>query len=88
MSNAMFEPRNNEERMAQRNLILRSPAGSNLYGTATPESDRDEVGIFIPDPEYVLGLKVCEQVEHKTNSSASGRRNDWVKKLRESLKGK
>lgn len=64
-----------EQRMAWDNLILHTPVGSHLYGTDTPSSDLDFAGIFIPSEEYVLGLKRCDQVEWKTNSCGSGKRN-------------
>ena len=64
-----------EQEMAKRNLIFKAMVGSKLYGTDTKKSDRDYVGIFIPDKEYILGLKRCEQVEFRTNPSSSGHRN-------------
>ena len=65
-----------EQEMAERNLILKVMVGSNLYGTETPNSDKDYMGIFIPDREYVMGLSKCEQVDIRTNPSDSGRRNE------------
>lgn len=65
-----------EREMAERNLILKAMVGSNLYGTESKDSDKDYVGIFIPDEEYVLGLPTCDQVEVRTNPSDSGRRNN------------
>jgi predicted nucleotidyltransferase len=65
-----------EREMAERNLILKVMVGSHLYGTETENSDKDYVGVFIPDKEYVMGLKTCEQVEIRTNPSDSGHRND------------
>lgn len=64
-----------EQEMAQKNLILKMEVGSNLYGTATPASDRDYLGVFVPSEEYILGNKRCEQVELRTNPSSSGKRN-------------
>jgi hypothetical protein len=64
-----------EQEMALRNTVLRTVTGSHLYGTNTPESDHDEAGIFVPDQDYVIGTKRCEQVEVKSNSSDSGKRN-------------
>jgi len=64
-----------EQQMAQDNLILKCIVGSHLYGTNTPNSDKDYVGVFIPDKEYVLGLQKCEQVDIRTNPADSGRRN-------------
>jgi len=64
-----------EQKMALENRILFTEVGSHMYGTNVPESDHDYVGIFIPDKEYLLGLKRCDQVEIKTNPSSSGKRN-------------
>ena len=49
-----------EQEMAQRNTIYKAMVGSHLYGTEHKESDKDYVGIFIPDKEYVLGLPTCD----------------------------
>jgi len=64
-----------EQEMAERNLILKAMVGSHLYGTETKDSDKDYVGIFIPNKEYVMGLARCEQVEIRTNPTNSGHRN-------------
>ena len=37
--------------MENKNFIIKSVFGSHLYGTDTPESDRDYKGIFIPSME-------------------------------------
>jgi len=52
-----------EQKMASDNLIYKIRIGSNMYGTITETSDEDLGGIFIPDKDYVLGTKHCEQVE-------------------------
>lgn len=64
-----------ERDMAGRNLILKFLAGSHAYGMSTPDSDKDYLGVFIPDEEYVLGNKKCEQVQIRTNDSGSGKKN-------------
>ncbi len=47
-------------------LIMRCVSGSQAYGMATPESDVDIRGIFIPKREYHLGfMKRVEQIESK-----------------------
>jgi len=46
-----------------------------LYGTETDDSDKDYLGVFIPDKDYVLGTKRVEQVEIRTNPTDSGHRN-------------
>ena len=46
-----------------RNLILKIRTGSQLYGTDTPDSDEDYVGIFIKPSEYILGLNNIEQID-------------------------
>ena len=48
---------------AESNRILEIRSGSHLYGTNTPESDEDFVGIFMPPKEYVYGLKSVEEVD-------------------------
>jgi len=48
---------------AESNRILEIRSGSHLYGTNTPESDEDFVGIFMPPKEYVYGLKNVEEVD-------------------------
>lgn len=48
---------------AEDNKILEIVTGSHLYGTSTPESDEDFVGIFMPPEEYVLGLQSVQEVD-------------------------
>lgn len=64
-----------EQKMSQDNLILLTHSGSHLYGTNTPTSDKDYIGVFIPDKSYVSGLKNIEQIEYRTNKSDSGSKN-------------
>jgi hypothetical protein len=64
----------NEKLMAEKNKILEIVSGSHLYGTSTPESDADFIGVFMPDEEYVLGFKKCEEVDFSIISKdASGK---------------
>jgi len=48
---------------ANRECILEVKTGSHLYGTNTPDSDEDYVGIFLPPKEYIIGLKNVEEVD-------------------------
>ena len=52
-----------EQKLALKNLILKVRVGSRLYGTSTPESDEDFVGVFVPDAKYLLGLHFDEDYE-------------------------
>jgi len=52
-----------EREQAIENMILKVRIGSHLYGTNTPESDEDFLGVFIPDHEYLIGLKTIEEVD-------------------------
>lgn len=54
------------EKLAKGNEILRVRAGSVVYGTSTGASDADEMGVCIPPPEYVAGLRHFELYEHHT----------------------
>lgn len=49
--------------MVNQNLIYKCIHGSTAYGLATPESDVDVKGIFIPTEDYYFGTKVIEQQE-------------------------
>lgn len=64
-----------EREMAEKNLILKFLAGSHAHGTNTENSDKDYIGVFIPDEEYLLGSKTCEQVQIRTNPSNSKKQN-------------
>lgn len=46
--------------------ILRTEAGSSVLGLSTAGADRDELGICIPPPEYVVGLQQFEQYVYRT----------------------
>lgn len=65
-----------ERKMAVDNCLLFFRVGSVMYGTNIPgKSDSDFVGVFMPTEEYTLGLKKVEQVEFRTNDTASGKKN-------------
>jgi len=64
-----------EQKIAEKNLILKFLSGSHAYGTQTPESDKDHIGVFIPPERYILGNKRCEQVQIRTNPSDSKKKN-------------
>jgi len=58
------------------NVVLEVKSGSHLYGTNTPESDRDYMGIFMPPEEYVFGLKTVKEVDCSIKSKDKSGRND------------
>lgn len=45
-----------EREYALKHRIFETVVGSQAYGTSTPESDVDRVGVMIPGPEYFLSL--------------------------------
>jgi hypothetical protein len=54
------------------NLIMKAVAGSHLYGTDTPASDRDWKGVALPTWEQVALGQIPKQMAHlSTNSSSS-----------------
>jgi hypothetical protein len=54
-------------RIADLGTILRSQVGSGVHGTAIDgQDDRDEMGICIEPPEYVVGLERFEQYIFRT----------------------
>lgn len=56
-----------------KNKILEFNVGSYLYGTNTEESDRDVCGIFMPNIEYVLGFKRCEEIDCSIKDKVEGK---------------
>jgi len=48
---------------AKQNMILKIRVGSHLFGTSTPDSDEDFVGIFMPFDETVYGFRKCDEVD-------------------------
>ncbi len=55
------------------NIIVKMKFGAHLYGTATPESDLDYKGIFMPAKEDLLLGRVAKSVNYST--SKDGLRN-------------
>ena len=56
-----------KRRIAEAGLILRCQVGSGVHGTAVSGTDdRDEMGIALEPPEFVVGLRGFEQYEHHT----------------------
>jgi hypothetical protein len=48
-------------------VILRCQVGSGVHGTSiSGQDDRDEMGVAIEPPEYVIGLRRFEQYEYHT----------------------
>lgn len=56
-----------KRRIALGGTILRCQVGSGVHGTAiSGTDDRDELGICIEPPDYVIGLRTFEQYEFHT----------------------
>jgi uncharacterized protein len=54
-------------RVAEQAMILRVLVGSGVHGTAVDgQDDRDEMGICVEPPEYVVGLRRFEQYIFRT----------------------
>lgn len=48
--------------IAERFTVLRCEVGSRVHGIAIPgREDRDEIGMCVEPPEYVIGLRSFEQ---------------------------
>lgn len=63
------------ENIKGRNLLYKARVGSYLYGTETPESDEDFLGVFLPLPEDYLGLERIDDIDSSTKGSEAQRRN-------------
>lgn len=55
------------QEIAEKNCILRTVVGSSLHGlNIEGEDDRDEMGVCVEPPEYLLGLGRFEQHVHRS----------------------
>lgn len=53
--------------IAESGTIIRAPVGSTLHGLHNPGTDdRDEMGVCIEPPDYVLGLRKFEHFVYRT----------------------
>lgn len=61
------------------NIIVRMEFGSHLYGTATPQSDRDYKGIFLPTKEEIFLNKIPKSISfHSKKGSETKNTSDDV----------
>lgn len=61
------EPKVTDQEIAEPNEILRSVVGSTVHGLAIEGTDdHDEMGVCIPPPDYVIGLRKFEQWTWRT----------------------
>jgi predicted nucleotidyltransferase len=61
--------------MKEGKIIFKCRTGSHLYGLNNENSDEDFVGVFIPNEEYILGLKNIDEVDNSTKKSSKTGRN-------------
>lgn len=64
--------------VVERNIVLLSEVGSRAYGTNMGDTDTDLMGIFIPPPEYVMGMKTKDHWVSSTGSDDSANGPDDV----------
>ena len=57
-------------------VIFEAFCGSQLYGTATPESDEDFVGIYMVPKQILYGINKMEEIDLSTNKSSSKNTSD------------
>ncbi|MFE9749798.1 DNA polymerase beta superfamily protein [Saccharothrix saharensis] len=59
--------------IARRATVLRTQVGSGVYGTAIEGTDdRDEMGVCVEPPEFVIGLRRFEQYIHRSAEERTG----------------
>lgn len=54
------------------NLILKCEVGSRVHGLSIGSDDKDEMGVCIEPPEYIIGLKKFEQYVYRTAEERQG----------------
>ena len=62
--------------IVNKHTILEVRTGSHLYGTNTPESDEDFVGIFIAPKKFYLGLDKVDECDMSVISKDESGKND------------
>lgn len=60
------------------NMIMRCVFGSHLYGTDTPESDRDYKGIYLPEPYECYTGKIEKSINISTGNNYSKNSKDDI----------
>jgi len=61
--------RGRARQVAEGGLILRGLVGSTVHGLANPGTDdRDEMGVFVEPPQYVIGLRGFEHYVSRTQA--------------------
>lgn len=54
-------------RIAEQGTVLRCQVGSGVHGLSLDgQNDRDEMGVCVEPPEYVIGLRAFEQYIHRS----------------------
>lgn len=61
--------------MKKQKRILKICSGSHLYGTNTPDSDKDYLGVYLNTKEEILGLQTSEELTENIESKAENGRN-------------
>jgi uncharacterized protein len=61
--------------MNEGKIIFKCRTGSHLYGLNNENSDEDFVGVFLPNEEYILGLKSIDEIDNSTKKSSKTTRN-------------
>lgn len=61
--------------MKRQKRILKICSGSHLYGTNTPDSDKDYLGVYLNTKEEILGLQTSEELTENIESKAENGRN-------------
>jgi hypothetical protein len=56
-------------------MLMLAKSGSQLFGTATPKSDLDVKGVFLPSKESLYLQRAPQQFTQNTNPSDSGTKN-------------
>src|SRR5918992_2211583 len=66
-AHSLERDRDRAREIAERGLILRTTVGSVVHGLSTPGTDaRDELGICVEPPEYLLGFRRFEHFVYRT----------------------
>lgn len=67
-----------QNHMKTNNLLFKCVVGSNLYGTETPESDKDYLGVYMPTKQLVYGMQTMAEIEDNSNKTNTKNSKDDI----------
>ena len=65
-----------KEKILKEDIVLKAYYGSKLFGTDTPDSDSDYIGIYMVPKQVLFGMEKLEEIDLSTNKTQSKNTNE------------